>query len=123
MLCLLFSTRVSIQKDGIIVASYDNGDSKIIAQIAVANFKNLSGLEKVGDNLFAETLNSGNFDGIGDDITEDGGYFSTGVLEMSNVDLAAEFTDMITTQRGYQANSRIITVSDTLLEELINLKR
>lgn len=114
---------VSIQKDGIIVALYDNGDSKIIAQIAVANFKNLSGLEKVGDNLFAETLNSGNFDGIGDDITEDGGYFSTGVLEMSNVDLAAEFTDMITTQRGYQANSRIITVSDTLLEELINLKR
>ena len=114
---------VSIQKDGIIVASYDNGDSKIIAQIAVANFKNLSGLEKVGDNLFAETLNSGNFDGIGDDITEDGGYFSPGVLEMSNVDLATEFTDMITTQRGYQANSRIITVSDTLLEELINLKR
>ena len=114
---------ISIQKDGIIVASYDNGDSRAIAQIAVANFKNLSGLEKVGDNLFAETLNSGNFDGIGDDITEDGGYFSTGVREMSNVDLAAEFTDMITTQRGYQANSRIITVSDTMLEELINLKR
>ena len=114
---------ISIQKDGIIVASYDNGDTRIIAQIAVANFTNLSGLEKVGDNLFSATLNSGEFDGIGDDITADGGYFSTGVVEMSNVDLAAEFTDMITTQRGYQANSRIITVSDTLLEELINLKR
>ena len=63
------------------------------------------------------------FDGIGKDVTADGGSFATGVLEMSNVDLAAEFTDMITTQRGYQANSRIITVSDTLLEELINLKR
>ena len=114
---------VSIQTDGKIIATYDNGDTRTIAQIAVANFVNLSGLEKEGDNLFAATLNSGEFDGIGDDITEDGGYFSTGVLEMSNVDLAQEFTDMITTQRGYQANSRIITVSDTLLEELINLKR
>ena len=114
---------ISIQKDGIIVASYDNGDTRIIAQIAVANFTNLSGLEKAGDNLFSATLNSGEFDGIGDDITEDGGYFRTGVLEKSNVDLAGEFTDMITTQRGYQANSRIITVSDTMLEELINLKR
>lgn len=114
---------VSIQKDGKIVATYDNGDQRVIAQIAVANFTNLSGLEKAGDNLFAATLNSGEFDGIGDDITADGGYFTTGVVEMSNVDLAAEFTDMITTQRGYQANSRIITVSDTMLEELINLKR
>ncbi len=114
---------VSIGKDGKISATYDNGDQRVIAQIAVANFTNLSGLEKAGDNLFAQTLNSGEFNGIGDDITADGGYFSTGVLEMSNVDLAAEFTDMITTQRGYQANSRIITVSDTLLEELINLKR
>lgn len=114
---------ISIGSDGKITASYDNGDQRVIAQIAVANFTNLSGLEKVGDNLFQATLNSGEFDGIGDDITADGGYFSTGVLEMSNVDLAAEFTEMITTQRGYQANSRIITVSDTLLEELINLKR
>lgn len=114
---------VSIQKDGKIVATYDNGDQRVIAQIAVANFTNLSGLEKAGDNLFAATLNSGEFDGIGDDITADGGYFTKGVVEMSNVDLAAEFTDMITTQRGYQANSRIITVSDTMLEELINLKR
>ena len=57
------------------------------------------------------------------DVTAGGGYMSTGVLEMSNVDLSAEFTEMITTQRGFQANSRIITVSDTLLEELVNLKR
>lgn len=116
-------SEVSIAKDGKISASYDNGEQRIIAQIAVASFVNPSGLEKVGDNLFEATLNSGEFDGIGEDITADGGYFATGVLEMSNVDLAAEFTDMITTQRGYQANSRIITVSDTLLEELINLKR
>ena len=114
---------VSIQKDGKIVATYDNGDQRVIAQIAVANFTNLSGLEKAGDNLFQATLNSGEFDGIGDDVTADGGYFTTGVVEMSNVDLAAEFTEMITTQRGFQANSRIITTSDTMLEELVNLKR
>ena len=70
-----------------------------------------------------ELVNSGEFDGIGVDVTAGGGYMSTGVLEMSNVDLSAEFTEMITTQRGFQANSRIITVSDTLLEELVNLKR
>lgn len=116
-------TEVRIAKDGKISASYDNGEQRVIAQIAVASFVNPSGLEKAGDNLFQQTLNSGEFDGIGEDITASGGYFATGVLEMSNVDLAAEFTDMITTQRGYQANSRIITVSDTLLEELINLKR
>lgn len=116
-------SEVSISKDGKIAAKYDNGEQRVIAQIAVASFVNPSGLEKVGDNLFQQTLNSGEFDGIGKDVTEDGGSFTTGVLEMSNVDLAAEFTDMITTQRGYQANSRIITVSDTLLEELINLKR
>lgn len=68
-------------------------------------------------------MNSGEFDGIGVDVTASGGYMSTGQLEMSNVDLSAEFTEMITTQRGFQANSRIITVSDTLLEELTNLKR
>lgn len=116
-------SEVSIGKDGKIAAKYDNGEQRVIAQIAVASFVNPSGLEKIGDNLFQQTLNSGEFDGIGKDVTEDGGSFATGVLEMSNVDLAAEFTDMITTQRGYQANSRIITVSDTLLEELINLKR
>ena len=94
-----------------------------MGQIAGANFANAFGLEKSGDNLYSATLNSGEFDGIGVDISADGGYMSTGVLEMSNVDLSAEFTEMITTQRGFQANSRIITVSDTLLEELVNLKR
>ena len=114
---------VSIQKDGMIYASYDNGMTKLLGQIATAAFANASGLEKQGDNLYSATLNSGEFDGIGVDITADGGYMSTGQLEMSNVDLSSEFTEMITTQRGFQANSRIITVSDTLLEELTNLKR
>ncbi|MGN0131761.1 MAG: flagellar hook protein FlgE [Lachnospiraceae bacterium] len=114
---------ISIQKDGMIYASYDNGQTRLLGQIAVAEFANASGLEKEGDNLYSATLNSGEFDGIGVDISAGGGYMETGVLEMSNVDLSAEFTEMITAQRGFQANSRIITVSDTLLEELVNLKR
>ena len=114
---------VFIQKDGMIYASYDNGMTKLLGQIATAAFANASGLEKQGDNLYSATLNSGEFDGIGVDITAGGGYMSPGQLEMSNVDLSSEFTEMITTQRGFQANSRIITVSDTLLEELTNLKR
>lgn len=114
---------VSIQTNGMIYASYDNGMTRLLGQIAVAEFPNVSGLEKAGDNLYSATLNSGAFDGIGVDITANGGKMSTGQLEMSNVDLSAEFTEMITTQRGFQANSRIITVSDTLLEELTNLKR
>ena len=114
---------VGVNEAGQIVASYSNGDTKKIGQIAVASFTNPSGLEKVGDNLYAATLNSGSFDGIGEDISESSGKITSGYLEMSNVDLADQFTNMITTQRGYQANSRIITVSDTMLEELINLKR
>ncbi len=106
-----------------IYASYDNGQRKLLGQISTATFANPSGLAKEGDNLYSATLNSGDFDGIGEDITAGGGRMESGVLEMSNVDLSAEFTEMITTQRGFQANSRIITVSDTLLEELTNLKR
>ena len=115
---------VAIQQDGKIFGSYDNGTTKLLGQIAVTSFANPSGLEKIGDNLYDTTQNSGAFDGIGKDITADGGgSMKTGVLEMSNVDLSSEFTEMITTQRGFQANSRIITVSDSMLEELVNLKR
>ncbi len=112
---------VSISTDGQIYATYSNGQTKLLGQIASAEFANASGLSKEGDNLYASTLNSG--EATIQDITTDGGYMNTGVLEMSNVDLSAQFTEMITTQRGFQANSRIITVSDTLLEELTNLKR
>lgn len=110
-------TGYSIGADGIITASYDNGDKRPIAQVVVAEFDNPAGLEKVGDNLYSATTNSGDFDGIGK-----AGVFNTGVLEMSNVDLSSEFTDMIITQRGFQANSRIISVSDEMLQELTNLK-
>lgn len=116
-------TGLQVQEDGKIFGSYDNGNTTLLGQIAVANFANPSGLEKLGDNCYRTTLNSGEFDGIGQDITADGGKMTSGVLEMSNVDLSTEFTEMITTQRGFQANSRIITTSDTLLEELVNLKR
>lgn len=115
---------VEVGQDGKIRASYDNGLSKLLGQIAVTKFANAAGLAKVGNNLYNTTLNSGEFDGVGIDITSDGsGSMESGVLEMSNVDLAGEFTEMITTQRGFQANSRIITTSDSMLEELVNLKR
>lgn len=112
-----------VDTSGKVFGTYDNGDQKLLGQIAVASFANPAGLEAVGSNRFAATQNSGDFDGVGKDISATGGKLSTGVLEMSNVDLSQQFTDMITTQRGFQANSRIITTSDTLLEELINLKR
>ena len=112
----------SIQTDGKIYGVYSNGDKKLLGQIAVATFANPSGLEAVGNSMYAATLNSGDFDGIGVDISEVG-KLAIGALEMSDVDLANEFTNMITTQRGFQANSRVITTSDSMLEELVNLKR
>lgn len=114
---------VGIDDSGRIQASYSNGDKFFIGQIAVAYFDNPAGLEKIGDNMFAQTLNSGSFDGIGQDISANGDGITSGVLEMSNVDLSTEFTDMIVTQRGFQANSKIITTSDTMIEELLGLKR
>ena len=116
-------TGLSVDNSGRVYGSYDNGNTVLLCQVSVAQFANASGLEKVGDNCYQTTLNSGDFDGIGVEITADGSSISTGELEMSNVDLSAQFTDMIITQRGFQANSRVITTSDTLLEELINLKR
>lgn len=116
-------TGISIDTNGRIYGTYDNGNTELLGQIAVAQFSNASGLEKVGESCYRTTLNSGEFDGIGVEISADGSSMTTGELEMSNVDLSSEFTSMITTQRGFQANSRVITTSDTLLEELVNLKR
>ena len=114
---------VSIDTAGMIYGVYDNGVTRLLGQIAVANFINPAGLEAIGGSLYRETKASGEFDGIGQDIESVGEKMTQGVLEMSNVDLSQEFTEMIVTQRGFQANSRIITVSDTLIEELVNLKR
>ena len=116
-------TGIAVDTSGRIFGTYDNGNTILLSQVAVAQFSNASGLEKVGQNCYQTTLNSGEFDGIGVEVSADGSAISTGELEMSNVDLSAQFTDMIITQRGFQANSRVITTSDTLLEELINLKR
>jgi flagellar hook protein FlgE len=109
---------LAIGPDGKITGRYSNGMTRLLGQIPTAQFQNAAGLEKVGSNLFVVTTNSGPFDGVGDE-----GDIMGGALEMSNVDLSQEFTDMITTQRGFQANSRIITVSDDMLQELVNLKR
>lgn len=116
-------TSYQIGGDGRIMAKYSNGDSKLLGQIAVADFDNPAGLQKEGENLFGTTMNSGEFNGIGKDVTSIGSKINSGVLEMSNVDLSLEFTEMITTQRGFQANSRVITTSDEILQELVNLKR
>lgn len=118
-------TDFSIDPRGVITGVYNNGTDSVthkIAQIAVASFANEGGLANIGGNFYEATNNSGapNIGAPGDD-----GRASivSNTIEMSNVDLSTEFTDMIVTQRGFQANSRVITVSDTLLEELINLKR
>lgn len=114
---------VNIDNAGKIYGVYSNGETKLMGQIAVANFVNPMALEALGNSMYQATQNSGDFDGIGVAVDDDGGKMTQGVLEMSNVDLSAEFTEMITTQRGFQANSRIITTSDSMLEELVNLKR
>lgn len=113
----------SIGGDGIITGTYTNGLSKTLGQIVIADFVNPAGLESIGNNLFQATVNSGDFNGIGKEVGANGGELISGTLEMSNVDIAYEFTEMITTQRGFQANSRIITTSDEMLQELVNLKR
>lgn len=107
---------------GVISGFYSNGQTKVLGQIAVANFANPSGLSKSGKSLYVQSNNSGDAD-IGEAGMSGRGTIAPSSLEMSNVDLAEEFTQMIITQRGFQANSRIITVSDELLQELVNLKR
>ncbi|RLE11249.1 flagellar hook protein FlgE [Candidatus Aerophobetes bacterium] len=111
-----------IDSSGIITGIYSNGNKAPIAQIALARFTNPQGLKAEGDNNFRATNNSGLPD-VGAAGTGGRGRITPGALEMSNVDLAEQFTDMIVTQRGFQANSRIITTSDQMLQELLTLKR
>lgn len=115
-------TGYSIDTKGTVVGSFSNGEKKNLYQIMLAKFDNPGGLIKQGSNLFADTPNSG--------VAQEGkagaagfGSLRSGSLEMSNVDLSMEFTEMITAQRGFQANSRIITTTDEMLQELVNLKR
>lgn len=115
-------TGFSIGSDGVVIGIYSNGDKKPLSQVLLAKFDNPSGLEKKGGNLFTDTPNSGapTEGRVG---ASGFGTVTPGTLEMSNVDLSMEFTEMITAQRGFQANSRIITTTDEMLQELVNLKR
>ncbi|MGI5921882.1 MAG: flagellar hook protein FlgE [Syntrophomonadaceae bacterium] len=113
---------ISVGTDGTITGVYSNGESRTLARVAIANFQNPSGLLQVGNSMFQVSNNSGDAR-IGAPGEEGMGTIIPGSLEMSNVDISEEFTDMIVTQRGFQANSRIITTSDEMLQELVNLKR
>ncbi len=112
----------TVSANGEVVGVFTNGEKKTLSTIQIADFDNPPGLMKMGSNMFAETNNSG-VPKFGQPGTGSFGALAPGALEMSNVDLAQEFTDMITTQRGFQANSKIITTTDEMLQELVNLKR
>lgn len=114
--------RISVNQTGQMIGTFSNGENIELAQVALATFSNTAGLSKVGDTLFIESRNSG-IPEIGASGTGGKGSVKPESLEMSNVDLSQEFVDMIITQRGFQANSRIITTSDEMLQELVNLKR
>lgn len=113
---------MSVSQEGVLVGSYSNGRNRAIGQFALTLFANPEGLEKIGDSNFRSSVNSGvaqvSTAGAGGR-----GLISSGTLEMSNVDLASEFTNLIVAQRGFQANSRVVTASDELLSDIVNLKR
>ena len=112
----------TLAADGTVIGSFSNGSKEAVARVAMANFTNPGGLEKAGSSAYRTSLNSGEavVGGAGDAGI---GTLAGGYLEMSNVDLSQEFTNLIVAQRGFQANSRIITTSDEVLQELTNLKR
>lgn len=115
-------TGLTVDKSGLVSGVYSNGRQRLLAQMAIATFANPGGLQKEGDNNFIKSNNSGDAvvrpPGLGD-----AGTLLAGSLENSNVDLAEQFSEMILTQRGFQAASRVITTSDEVLQELLNLKR
>jgi flagellar hook protein FlgE len=112
----------TVSNTGQIVGVFSNGLKQTLGQLSLANFNNVNGLEKIGDSMFRSTVNSG-LAQVGAAGSAGLGMISSGALEMSNVDLAQEFTNLVIAQRGFQANSRVITTSDEILQELVNLKR
>ena len=112
----------NIGSDGTITGVYKDGTKVPLFQVALANFSNPNGLDKIGDTSFRSSTNSGQPQ-VGAPGTGRLGRLSAGQIEMSNVDLASEFTNLIIAQRGFQATARVITTSDQVLEELVNLKR
>ncbi len=117
-----FLDSFNVSASGEFVGIFTNGEREVLGQILLASFDNNVGLQKIGNNMFVDSVNSGmpKFGAAG---SGSFGAIAPGALEMSNVDLSAQFTDMITTQRGFQANSRVVTTSDEMLQELVNLKR
>jgi flagellar hook protein FlgE len=112
----------TISPDGTLVGVFSNGLKQPLGQLAIVTFNNPPGLEKAGDSMYRNTVNSGQAS-FGTAASPGRGMLQAGALEMSNVDLAQEFTNLVIAQRGFQANSRVITTSDELLQELVNLKR
>jgi flagellar hook protein FlgE len=112
----------SIDRTGVISGAFTNGVNQTLGQIVLADFNNPAGLLRTGDNMYAVSGNSGGAV-LGYALEGSQSFMTSGALEMSNVDLAQEFTNLIVAQRGFQANSRMITTSDSMLEELVNLKR
>ncbi|MBN1171042.1 MAG: flagellar hook protein FlgE [Micromonosporaceae bacterium] len=112
----------TIGQDGVITGTFSNGLKDTLGQIALAVFNNPRGLEKVGETMFTNTVNSG-LPLLGQPNSAGRGSLISGSIEMSNVDLGQEFTNLIIAQRGFQANSKIISTSDELLQELVNMKR
>ena len=117
-----FLRTFAIGNDGSVTGQFSNGETQVLARIATAAFNNPAGLTRIGDSHFAQSVNSGE-PLIGEPGTGNRGLLSAGALEMSNVDLALEFTELIRAQRGFQANSRVVTSADELLQEIVNLKR
>ena len=112
----------AIAGDGSIIGQFSNGWTRSLGKLALASFNNANGLVRIGESNFQESVNSGQAR-IGEASTGDRGSLASSTLEMSNVELAREFTNLIIAQRGFQANSRIITASDELLTDLVNMKR
>ena len=118
----------SIGKDGLITAVVEGGEVAVLGQLATASFKNPEGLEAVGNNMYLNSSNSGaplvssGFGAAPDDVRTNGDIIQ-GMLEMSNVDIAEQFTDLIVTSRAFQASSKIISTSDEILQDVVNLKR
>lgn len=116
-------SKLSILKDGTVEAILSDGQTKEYGKVGITTFINPKGLQKEGNSCYSATPNSGDPNIGVPGGTNGAGILNCGALEMSNVDLSKEFSDMILTQRGFQANARIITVADSMIEELVNLKR
>jgi flagellar hook protein FlgE len=113
---------ITVDQNGTIIGAFSNDTTQTLAQVALADFNNPEGLSKVGDNMYTVSGNSGSAL-VGYSGRETSSTIASNSLEMSNVDLAQEFTNMIITQRGFQANGKMITTSDDMLQDLVNMKR